>query len=112
MRAIALFLILYVAHPAALTARTPDSLRAGVGQKTRFPTMRELFDEALDRFMVNPELEPESALMVEVGLGLGIFVADAGRTVLSSRRAAGELWSHLRCHVCPNGPIHSTPMTI
>ncbi|GIV60525.1 MAG: TonB-dependent receptor [Rhodothermaceae bacterium] len=44
--------------------------RGAVGRKTRFPTMRELFGEALNRFLLNPDLRPESALLAEVGLGL------------------------------------------
>ncbi|RMF52966.1 MAG: TonB-dependent receptor [Bacteroidetes bacterium] len=44
--------------------------RATLGRKTRFPTMRELFGEALNRFLLNPDLRPESALLAEVGLGL------------------------------------------
>ncbi|HLT47570.1 MAG TPA: TonB-dependent receptor [Rubricoccaceae bacterium] len=43
--------------------------RAAAGRKTRFPTMRELFGEALHRFLVNPDLEPESSWLVEVGVG-------------------------------------------
>ncbi len=46
------------------------SLRASAGRKVRFPTMRELFGEALGRFLVNPDLKPESSLLTEVGLGL------------------------------------------
>ncbi len=45
-------------------------VRGTVGRKTRFPTMRELFGEALNRFLVNPDLEPESAVLAEVGLGI------------------------------------------
>ncbi len=45
-------------------------LRGGAGRKTRFPTMRELFGEALNRFLINPDLKPESSLLVELGMGL------------------------------------------
>lgn len=45
-------------------------LRAAIGRKTRFPTMRELFGEALNRFLINPDLEPESSLLGELGLGI------------------------------------------
>ncbi|GBD32670.1 Vitamin B12 transporter BtuB [bacterium HR33] len=45
-------------------------LRAGAGRKTRFPTMRELFGEALNRFLINPDLQPESSVLVELGVGL------------------------------------------
>ena len=43
--------------------------RAAAGRKTRFPTMRELFGEALRRFLVNPDLAPESSWLVELGVG-------------------------------------------
>ena len=46
------------------------SLRASAGRKVRFPTMRELFGEALGRFLVNPDLSAESSLLSEVGVGL------------------------------------------
>ena len=44
------------------------ALNAAVGRKTRFPTLRELFGEALNRFLVNPDLKPESSLLTEVGV--------------------------------------------
>lgn len=37
------------------------SLRLVTGRKVRFPTPRELFGVALNRFLVNPDLKPESA---------------------------------------------------
>lgn len=45
-------------------------LRASAGRKTRFPTMRELYGEALNRFLLNPDLKPESALLTELGAGV------------------------------------------
>lgn len=36
------------------------------GRKTRFPTLRELFGEALRRFIINPDLKPEDATMVDL----------------------------------------------
>ncbi|MEP0545934.1 MAG: TonB-dependent receptor [Rhodothermales bacterium] len=44
------------------------ALNVAAGRKTRFPTLRELFGEALDRFLVNPDLKPESSLLAEVGV--------------------------------------------
>ncbi len=44
------------------------SLNASAGRKTRFPTLRELFGEALQRFALNPDLRPESSLLAEVGM--------------------------------------------
>ncbi len=43
-------------------------LRASTGRKVRFPTMRELFGVALDRFLLNPDLKPESSFVTEVAL--------------------------------------------
>ncbi len=44
--------------------------RVSVGRKVRFPTMRELFGEALGRFLVNPALGPEHSLLSEAGVML------------------------------------------
>lgn len=44
--------------------------RGAVGRKTRFPTMRELYGEALNRFLLNPDLEPESSILAEIGIGV------------------------------------------
>ncbi len=44
------------------------TIRGVLGRKTRFPTMRELFGEALGRFLVNPNLKPESTLLSELAI--------------------------------------------
>ncbi|HET6511472.1 MAG TPA: TonB-dependent receptor, partial [Candidatus Kapabacteria bacterium] len=44
------------------------SLRANGGRKTRFPTMRELYGEALNRFVLNPDLHAERTNILELGL--------------------------------------------
>lgn len=44
------------------------TLRASMGRKLRFPTMRELFGESLGRFLLNPDLKAESSFLSEVGL--------------------------------------------
>ena len=49
-------------------ARPGVRARVAVGRKVRFPTMRELFGEALGRFLVNPDLGPEHALLAEAGV--------------------------------------------
>lgn len=41
--------------------------RAALGQKSRFPTMRELFGTALNRFLINPDLGAESVRTAEFG---------------------------------------------
>lgn len=47
----------------------PDWLgHASIGRKVRFPTMRELFGDALRRFVVNPDLEGEKVRTVEAGM--------------------------------------------
>ena len=44
--------------------------RAVVGRKVRFPTMRELFGEALGRFLPNPDLGPEHSFLSEAGVAI------------------------------------------
>ncbi|MBX3044398.1 MAG: TonB-dependent receptor [Candidatus Kapabacteria bacterium] len=41
---------------------------ANLSRRTRFPTMREAFSGALDRFIVNPDLKPETGILTEVGI--------------------------------------------
>jgi len=41
-------------------------LRGSLGRKSRFPTLRELFGEALNRFLINPDLRPESSIITEL----------------------------------------------
>lgn len=54
----------------SLAARwNPDEdwqIAGSLGQRTRFPSLRELYGEALGKFLLNPELEPESALLGDV----------------------------------------------
>ncbi|WP_446655541.1 TonB-dependent receptor plug domain-containing protein [Blastomonas sp.] len=40
------------------------------GRRTRFPTARELFGEALGRFAINPDLQPERAWLADAELRL------------------------------------------
>lgn len=39
-----------------------------LGQRTRFPTLRELYGEALGTFLLNPDLRPETALLGDLTL--------------------------------------------
>ncbi len=39
------------------------AIAAGTSRRTRFPTMREQFDEALKKFIANPDLKPETGLL-------------------------------------------------
>jgi len=41
---------------------------ATLGQRTRFPSLRELYGQALGQFVVNPGLRPETALLGDVTL--------------------------------------------
>lgn len=43
-------------------------LFANLSKKSRFPTLRESFSAALGRFVINPDLKPESGLLSEVGI--------------------------------------------
>ncbi len=49
--------------------------RISAGRKVRFPTMRELFGEALNRFLLNPDLRPETSFAAETALAA--FAGDA-----------------------------------
>lgn len=55
---------------AGLSNEFSDKLtgRISVGRKTRFPTMRELYGEALRRFVLNPELKAEESVIGEIGM--------------------------------------------
>ncbi|MFA7626783.1 MAG: TonB-dependent receptor [Candidatus Kapaibacterium sp.] len=43
-------------------------LFANLSRRTRFPTMREAYSGALNRFKVNPDLKPETGILTELGL--------------------------------------------
>ena len=79
----------------ALVARAeapvgPARLHAGVSRAGRFPTMRELFGEALGRFALNPALRPEATWQAEVGASAeGRRVS--GRAALFARRTTDTI---------------------
>ena len=50
--------------------RKDVSLYLNAGSKPRFPTMRELFGTALNRYIVNPDLTPERSWLAEGALNL------------------------------------------
>ena len=53
----------------AVYPATPNwTVRASAGRKSRFPTMRERYADGLGRFIVNPDLVSEHALLGEAGL--------------------------------------------
>lgn len=41
-------------------------IAATVGRRTRFPALRELYGEALGAFLLNPDLEPETATLTDL----------------------------------------------
>jgi iron complex outermembrane receptor protein len=59
----------YNATFGAIYHRAEWSLRAGFAHKTRLPTLRELFGTSLSRFLINPDLQPESNLLGEIAFG-------------------------------------------
>ena len=52
-------------------------LHAGASQRSRFPSLRELYSGALNRFRPNPELKPETLLGVEGGVTIRGALASA-----------------------------------
>jgi iron complex outermembrane receptor protein len=48
-------------------------LHASLNRRSRFPSLRELYSGALNRFLPNPDLEPETLLAFETG-----FILDRG----------------------------------
>ncbi len=47
--------------------RADATLHIGGARKTRFPTLRELFGVALNKFLLNPDLQPETVWSAEAG---------------------------------------------
>jgi iron complex outermembrane recepter protein len=69
----------------------PDVDRRGTrffirfGKKLRFPTMRELFGDALNTFLLNPDLQPESTWLLDVSVGRSTPVIAGNLTVFARR---------------------------
>lgn len=55
---------------SALFAGGTVTVHASVNRRARFPSLRELYSGALDRFLPNPELRPEQLLATEAGVTL------------------------------------------
>ncbi|MEH3037965.1 MAG: TonB-dependent receptor [Sphingomonas adhaesiva] len=71
---------------AALAWEMPSGwrLRAALGRKIRAATMRELFGQALNRFLLNPDLQPERIVSAEMaaewrGRDAEVFVVAFGQ---------------------------------
>lgn len=62
-----------------------ESMRfsASIGQKSRFPTMRELFGQALNRFLLNPDLRAEDIRTAEFGVEWQLESLQVGATVFA-----------------------------
>ncbi|HEY0446320.1 MAG TPA: TonB-dependent receptor plug domain-containing protein [Allosphingosinicella sp.] len=60
-----------IAFSAAVRTRLGRGLDLTLsgGRRTRFPTPRELYGEALGRFLLNPDLAPETAWLADAELG-------------------------------------------
>jgi iron complex outermembrane receptor protein len=58
---------------AGLTHQLSDAFRlhASASQRSRFPALRELYSGAANRFLPNPDLEPETLLGIEAGFTVG-----------------------------------------
>ncbi len=75
----------------AVSARLDTQIRdlevwGGVARAARFPTMRELFGGALGRFVLNPDLAPETTWQAELG-------ASRSRPGLEARAVAFARWT-------------------
>jgi len=59
-----------IAAVAGVTYKLSETtnLFANLGKKSRFPTLRESYSAALGKFVVNPDLKPESGLITEIGV--------------------------------------------
>lgn len=53
---------------SALTNEGQTMFHAGLSRRGRFPSLRETYSEALDRFVPNPELRPEHLTAFETGI--------------------------------------------
>ncbi len=54
------------------------------GKKSRFPTLRESYSAALGKFVINPDLKPESGLLSEVGVDYHGIDLDATLSVFAN----------------------------
>jgi iron complex outermembrane receptor protein len=53
---------------SALVNDGATMLHAGASRRGRFPALREVYSEALDRFQPNPDLRPEHLVAIEAGV--------------------------------------------
>lgn len=70
------------------------AFRASIGRKVRFPTMRELFGEALGRFLVNEDLRPESSILSELAVHLDVE-STSGEAIAFFNRTYDTIGHHM-----------------
>ena len=75
---------------SSLTGGGSLLLHGGVSRRARFPSLRELYSDALGRFVPNPDLEPE----VLTGMEFGLTWAPAGSRPPSGGLPPGPLRRH------------------
>lgn len=65
-------------------------LHAGASRRARFPSLRELYSESLNRFEPNPDLEPERLFAIEAGATTRIGDGEL-QAVLFNHRLTGAI---------------------
>jgi iron complex outermembrane receptor protein len=60
-------------------------VHGGLSRRARFPTLRELYSAALDRFAPNPGLRPENLLAMEVGVTTRLGAGEVQAVVFRHR---------------------------
>jgi iron complex outermembrane receptor protein len=70
---------------SAVVAGGGAILHASVGRRGRFPSLRELYSGALNRFAPNPDLEPEKLVAAEAGVTTALACGEAQAVVFHHR---------------------------
>lgn len=87
---------------ATLLAGSALRLHSSVSRRSRFPSLRELYSGALDRFRPNPALRPETLTSVEVG---ATFDAPSASPV---RGSSGTLQAIAFHHLLDDAVVRTT----
>ena len=61
---------------SSLTGGSSTLLHGGISRRARFPSLRELYSDALGRFLPNPDLKPEVLTGIEFGVTWDLQGAD------------------------------------
>ena len=84
------------------------SIFANISRKSRFPTLREAYSDAMGKFKVNPDLKPEHGTLSELGLSYkqnGIMVQGAiflnlySDLIAKTRVPEGSLNKYIRINI-------------